>query len=282
MGHQPSAPLSTAEITKNKISSSGYWKWPLVVLRGSGKELKDVWKTELLSLRGFELRIFFHVTHFDESKIQYHCPCSKYFTIILLSENFLKAISLGSDGAQSDFSVLVHIPIAMKESTQAWRTTKTPQLKISFEVASHLFTRWFTFRLLFCWSLNNWIGPISMGRGFIGSIRLRYLYVQSNWTSVDRVTPAPPSIFETVFMWSPERRTASSWVKLFLTLTLWRNCPIWLSRAGPFFGTFVFLVVRIDSEPGRLYTLDRTFWHLNLSKKFRNLNNFRLLVLKVN
>ncbi|MCE2895168.1 MAG: hypothetical protein LW721_12070, partial [Flammeovirgaceae bacterium] len=46
------------------------------------------------SLRGFELRIFFHVTHFDESKIQYHCPCSKYFTIILLSENFLKAISL--------------------------------------------------------------------------------------------------------------------------------------------------------------------------------------------
>jgi hypothetical protein len=65
-----------------------------VVLRGSGKELKDVWKTELLSLRGFELRIFFHVTHFDESKIQYHCPCSKYFTIILLSENFLKAISL--------------------------------------------------------------------------------------------------------------------------------------------------------------------------------------------
>jgi hypothetical protein len=66
-----------------------------VVLRGSGKELKDVWKTELLSLRGFELRIFFHVTHFDESKIQYHCPCSKYFTIILLSENFLKAISLG-------------------------------------------------------------------------------------------------------------------------------------------------------------------------------------------
>ncbi|MCE2894679.1 MAG: Hsp33 family molecular chaperone HslO, partial [Flammeovirgaceae bacterium] len=43
---------------------------------------------------GFELRIFFHVTHFDESKIQYHCPCSKYFTIILLSENFLKAISL--------------------------------------------------------------------------------------------------------------------------------------------------------------------------------------------
>jgi len=67
-----------------------------------------------------------------------------------------------------------------------------------------------------------------------------HLYVRSSWTSVDRVAPAPPLIFETVSLWSPERRTASSCVKLFLTLTSWRNCPIWLSRAGPFFGTFFF------------------------------------------
>jgi hypothetical protein len=41
-----------------------------------------------------ELRIFFQVTRFDESKKQHHWHCSKYFTIILLSENFLKAISI--------------------------------------------------------------------------------------------------------------------------------------------------------------------------------------------
>jgi hypothetical protein len=56
--------FARAEITKNRMSSKGYLKWPLVVPPGLGKKLKDVWKTELLSLRGFELRIFFHVTQF--------------------------------------------------------------------------------------------------------------------------------------------------------------------------------------------------------------------------